>query len=259
MLYIYRRREKVDRLVLVFVTAVLLCYAQFPFWPSEPPRVVFFGQDFPAYDTIFRRFNWWMLGNYGIHTSVFPSAHVAGAFGATFGIWRAVPERRRLRCFLMAMAVLIAAATVYGRYHYLGDAAAGLAMALLATGISEVVERLCAPVPSHLAHSDQKRFLGPLVSVGSDSARRPASPQSRERVQHREGLPLWSLNQQGAQRIAMHLREERPSPALAVRAGHAFDAGVLNRGYGQIDDQRASAAKLLDRGAAGDRHILILH
>ncbi|MGO9893243.1 MAG: phosphatase PAP2 family protein [Bryobacteraceae bacterium] len=141
VLYVYGRREKVDRFLLVFVTGVLLCYAQFPFWPSEPPRVVFYGQDFPAYDTVFRRFNWWMLGNYGIRTSVFPSAHVAGAFAAAFGIWRAIPERRWLRWFLLTMAVLIAAATVYGRYHYLADAAAGLAMALLAAGIVWGVER----------------------------------------------------------------------------------------------------------------------
>jgi membrane-associated phospholipid phosphatase len=141
MLYVYRRRERVDRFLLVFVTGVLLCYFQFPFWPSEPPRVVFFGQDFPAYDTIFRRFNWWMLGAYGIHTSVFPSAHVGGAFAAAFGIWRAMPERRWLRRFLLTMAVLIAAATVYGRYHYLADAAAGLAMALAAAGIAWAAER----------------------------------------------------------------------------------------------------------------------
>jgi membrane-associated phospholipid phosphatase len=141
MLYVHHRREKVDRFLLVFVMGVLLCYAQFPFWPSEPPRVVFCGQDFPAYDTVFRRFNWWILGNYGIHTSVFPSAHVGGAFAAAFGVWRAMPERRWLRRFLLTMAVLIAAATVYGRYHYLADAAAGLAMALVAAGIAWGVER----------------------------------------------------------------------------------------------------------------------
>jgi membrane-associated phospholipid phosphatase len=163
MLYVHRRREKVDRFLLVFVTAVLLCYAQFPFWPSEPPRVVFFGQDFPAYDTVFRRFNWWILANYGIHTSVFPSAHAAGAFAAAFGIWRAVPERRPLRYFLMAMAILIAAATVYGRYHYLADAAAGLAIALLAAGISHVVERLRGPAPLPVSCTRMhKRLMRPF-------------------------------------------------------------------------------------------------
>ena len=129
MLYAYRRREMVDEFLLVFAVGVLLCYAQFPFWPSDPPRVVFLGQDLPSYATVFRRFNLWMLGNYGIHTSVFPSAHVAGAFAAAFGAMRALPERRWVSRFLLVIASLIAIATVYGRYHYLSDAVAGLLVA----------------------------------------------------------------------------------------------------------------------------------
>ncbi len=131
VLYLYGRRERVDTFLLIFALGVLLCYAQFPFWPSEPPRVVFFGEDLPAYDTVFRHFNLWMLGNYGIHTSVFPSAHVAGAFSAAFGMRQALPERKWVSRFLYAMALLIAAATVYGRYHYFADAAAGFSVAVL--------------------------------------------------------------------------------------------------------------------------------
>jgi membrane-associated phospholipid phosphatase len=134
-LYLYGYRSRVDRFLLIFVLGVLLCYAQFPFWPSEPPRLVFYGQDFPAYDTVFRRFNWWFLGNYGIHTSVFPSAHVAGAFSAAFGIRLAMPAQKWVSGCLFAAAILIAAATVYGRYHYLADAAAGFLMAVLAASI----------------------------------------------------------------------------------------------------------------------------
>ena len=134
MLYAYRRREMVDEFLSVFAVGVLLCYAQFPFWPSDPPRVVFLGQDLPSYATAFRRFNLWMLGNYGIHTSVFPSAHVAGAFAAAFGAFRALPERRWVSRFLLVIASLIAIATVYGRYHYLVDALAGLLVALVALG-----------------------------------------------------------------------------------------------------------------------------
>ena len=132
MLYAYGRREKVDEFLFVFAVAVLLCYAQFPFWPSDPPRVVFLGQDLPSYATVFRRFNLWMLGNYGIHTSVFPSAHVAGAFAAAFGAMRTLPERRWVSRFLLVIASLIAIATVYGRYHYLADALAGLLVAWVA-------------------------------------------------------------------------------------------------------------------------------
>lgn len=134
MLYAYRRREMVDEFLFVFAVGVLLCYAQFPFWPSDPPRVVFLGQDLPSYATVFRRFNLWMLGNYGIHTSVFPSAHVAGAFCAAFGARRVLPEHRWVSRFLLVIASLIAIATVYGRYHYLADALAGLLVALVALG-----------------------------------------------------------------------------------------------------------------------------
>lgn len=140
VLYLCRRRERVDQFLLIFVLGVLLCYAQFPFWPSEPPRVVFFGQDFPAYDTVFRRFNWWMLRNYGIHTSVFPSAHVAAAFSAAFGMRQSLSEHRWVSRFLLIMAILIAVATVYGRYHYVADAAAGFSAALVAKALGTVLE-----------------------------------------------------------------------------------------------------------------------
>ncbi|MCD6029870.1 MAG: phosphatase family protein [Thermomicrobiales bacterium] len=132
VVYLYRRRERVDAFLFPFLLAVLLCYAQFPYWPSEPPRTIFPGEDFPTYDTVFRRFNWWMLGGYGIHTSVFPSAHVAGAFSAFFGMRIALPEHKWVARFLLVMAILIATATVYGRYHYFADALAGFAMAVLA-------------------------------------------------------------------------------------------------------------------------------
>lgn len=136
MLYIYRRRDRVDQFLFLLTIGVLLCYAQFPFWPSEPPRVVFLGQDLPASDTIFRRFNLWLLGNCGIHTSVFPSAHVAAAFSAAFGMWRTLPEHKWVGRFLFVMALLIALATVYGRYHYFADALAGLSMAFAALALT---------------------------------------------------------------------------------------------------------------------------
>lgn len=142
VLYLYRRRDRVDRFLFMFAVGVLLCYMQFPFWPSEPPRVVFFGQDIPAFDTIFRRFNLWLLGNAGIHTSVFPSAHVAAAFSAAFAMWRTLPEHKWAGRFLGVMALLIAIATVYGRYHYLADALAGLSMAFGALALTVLRDNL---------------------------------------------------------------------------------------------------------------------
>ena len=57
-------------------------------------------------------------------------AHVAGAFSAAFALLRLLPERRWVGWMLLALAVLIATATIYGRYHYAADALAGLAISV---------------------------------------------------------------------------------------------------------------------------------
>jgi membrane-associated phospholipid phosphatase len=141
MLYVYGRRERVNQFLFLFLLAVLTCYAQFPFWPSEPPRVVFPADDLPAYATVFRGWNLWLLGKGGIHTSVFPSGHVAAAFSAAAGMCLYLPEHKWVGRFLMVTAILVAVATVYGRYHYLVDAAAGLFMAGLAVLITRYSAR----------------------------------------------------------------------------------------------------------------------
>ncbi len=141
-LYAHGRRDRVDRLMFPLAASVLSAYALFPYFPSEPPRTVFPGEDFPSYMTVFRKFNWDMLGSYGIHTSVFPSAHVSGAFSVALTLGRLLPESKWLGRLLLALAVLIAIATVYGRYHYLADAVAGLAIALLVCGLTRRLWRV---------------------------------------------------------------------------------------------------------------------
>jgi membrane-associated phospholipid phosphatase len=148
MLYIYGRRSQADRFLVIFLLGILTAYALFPCFPSEPPRTVFPGEDYPSADTVFRRFNWWLLGGYGIHTSVFPSAHVAGAFSAAFAMLRLLRERKWVGRLLLVLAVLIATATVYGRYHYAADAVAGLGIALLAYGLGVIFEPPAAEAPS---------------------------------------------------------------------------------------------------------------
>ena len=121
-----------DRFLAIYVLSAILAYALFPYFPSEPPRALFPGEEFPNYDTVFRRFNWWLLAGGGIHTSVFPSGHVSSSFGAAFGLLYALPRYRRLGFTMVAIATGIAVSTVYGRYHYAVDAVAGLAVSLIA-------------------------------------------------------------------------------------------------------------------------------
>lgn len=141
ILYIYHLRDRSGALLLTLVLGVLGCYALFPLFPSEPPRTVFPGQDLPGYVTVFRRFNLGLLRGYGIHTSVFPSAHVAGACASAFAMVRVLPEHPWVGRLLLVMAVLIATATVYGRYHYAADAAAGFGLAVIAEVLTRFSQR----------------------------------------------------------------------------------------------------------------------
>jgi membrane-associated phospholipid phosphatase len=140
VLYFYGRRASVNRFLFTYLLGALLAYSLFPYFPSEPPRAVFPGEDV-ALHNIFRQFNWWLLGGHGIHTSVFPSAHVSSAFAAAFGLLRVMPERRWPGRLLLVLASLIFTATVYGRYHYLVDGLAGIGVSLVALGITYWVER----------------------------------------------------------------------------------------------------------------------
>lgn len=137
-LYLTRREARTESFLFQSLVGVLLSYALFPCFPSEPPRTVFPGEDFPSVASPFRAFNFGLLGQYGIHTSVFPSAHVSGAFSSALAMVRLVPERPWVGRGLVALACLITTATVYGRYHYAVDAAAGLAVA----GVAAVSARL---------------------------------------------------------------------------------------------------------------------
>jgi membrane-associated phospholipid phosphatase len=132
MLYVFRKSRDAECLLVVYLLGLFLSYVQFPYWPSEPPRIVFLGEDAPAVDTVVRQFNHWILGGYGIHTSVFPSAHVSGAFAAAFALKRILGERPWLYRGVFVYATLVAIATVYGRYHYAADAVAGVMVGTVA-------------------------------------------------------------------------------------------------------------------------------
>jgi membrane-associated phospholipid phosphatase len=131
VLYFAGRRDQVDRLLLFYLLGALLAYALFPYFPSDPPRTLFGGTDLPNVVTPLRRFNLWIVGGYGIHSSVFPSAHVSSAFSAAWGLLWLLPEQRKFGLGMLIYAVSVAIATVYGRYHYAVDAIAGFGVSVV--------------------------------------------------------------------------------------------------------------------------------
>lgn len=134
VLYLEHCRAQVNRVLFLYLLGTLSAYALFPFFLSQPPRTLFPVQDLPNVMTALRRFNLWIVNGYGIHSSVFPSAHVSSAFSAGWALLRYLPERKRYGRGMLIYAASVAIAAVYGRYHYAVDVVAGFAVSLIALG-----------------------------------------------------------------------------------------------------------------------------
>ncbi|MBV9300752.1 MAG: phosphatase PAP2 family protein [Acidobacteriaceae bacterium] len=132
LLYAQGRRDRVDRFMTVYLTGTLLAYALFPYFPSEPPRILFPQLDAPQITSWVRRVNLWILNVGTIHLGVFPSAHVSSAFSAAWGLFQVLEGRKTLGWILLVYAATLSVATVYGRYHYAIDVLAGIGVSLIA-------------------------------------------------------------------------------------------------------------------------------
>lgn len=132
MAILTRRGHNTDQLWMAYLAGTLGAYALFPYFPSDPPRLLFPSSDLPHINTVLRQVNLYIVGGYGIHSSVFPSAHVSSAFSAAWGLLMTIPEKRWIGWSVAAYAAVVSVATIYGRYHYGVDALAGLAVSLVA-------------------------------------------------------------------------------------------------------------------------------
>jgi membrane-associated phospholipid phosphatase len=131
LLYLEHRRSDTDRFLTIYLIGTLVAYALFPYFPSEPPRIVFPYVDQPQITTWARSLNLWILKVGTIHVGVFPSAHVSSAFSAAWGILLLFPKQKRFGFGLLLYAASVSLATVYGRYHYAADVLAGFAVSLI--------------------------------------------------------------------------------------------------------------------------------
>ncbi|MFZ0593413.1 MAG: phosphatase PAP2 family protein [Bryobacteraceae bacterium] len=141
ILYLYRKRDRCDCFLLIYVLGTLLSYALVPFLRLEPPRIAFPGSDMPQISTAMRKLNLVVLSGAGIHSGVFPSAHVSSTFSAAWGMFIALPERKMYGWIFLIYATSVALATVYGRYHYAADTVAGFAVSVIAVFLSRLIFR----------------------------------------------------------------------------------------------------------------------
>lgn len=152
MLYVHRRWKDTDRVLLLYLLGSLLAYGLFPYFPSEPPRTVFPGAEAPHTITFLRHFNLWVVGGYGIHSSVFPSAHVSSAFSAAWALLLLLRQNRVIGWGMLFYAVSVALATVYGRYHYAVDALAGFGVSLVPLAVGLLMK-------TRMTSVEQDRYL----------------------------------------------------------------------------------------------------
>lgn len=122
---------RIGRWWIAYLAGTLGAYSLLPWFLSQPPRAVFAGDHVPHVSTWLRQLNLSIVGGYGIHSSVFPSAHVSSVFSAAWGLSAVAPERPALGRCMALYACGVALASVYGRYHYAADVVAGFVVSFL--------------------------------------------------------------------------------------------------------------------------------
>jgi len=131
LLLLYGFRSEVDRFWTTVLLAEYACYGLLPLVPTRPPRAL--GRRRDEEPVTMRRFNTWILAGASNGWNTFPSGHVAGSVACGLAVWPSLPAAGAA---LIVVAVMIAAASVLGRYHYAADALAGAAVAALAFAIA---------------------------------------------------------------------------------------------------------------------------
>ncbi|MFB3923887.1 MAG: phosphatase PAP2 family protein [Terriglobia bacterium] len=138
-----RFRSAIEHFWMSVLLAVLTCYALFPFFPLTPPRELFHDVPGPQVAPLLRGMNHWILGRYAVGVSLFPSGHVAAATAMALAIRTYLP---RAGMAFIGLAISIAAATVYGRYHYAADAVAGALVGIASFLISNRLHKSQAKI-----------------------------------------------------------------------------------------------------------------
>lgn len=129
-LYLLRLARYADSFWTVVLISTYLSYGALPFLQTLPPRMLEERWLEPSPPNPVRRFNLWILQHASIHVNTFPSAHVAASTAAALVLLSVAPLPIGL--IFSAIAAGITVGTFAGRYHFMADAVAGSAVALIA-------------------------------------------------------------------------------------------------------------------------------
>jgi hypothetical protein len=112
-----------SRFWLLVLSAGYACYVTLPWLLSRPPRVV---DPLPAEPGAVRAVNRLVLGRFSHTWNTFPSGHVAVSCAAAIGVWPVWPSAGAT---IGALALGVGIGAAAGRYHYVIDVVAGIAVA----------------------------------------------------------------------------------------------------------------------------------
>jgi membrane-associated phospholipid phosphatase len=119
-----------ERAITSVTAAFLFAFVWYPYLPArgpwENPELMAGLTPFQGF--VFTSWIETIIAHGAVSGGCFPSAHVAGAFGMSFGLLKHHPVAGRLCLFL---AIGMAASCVYTRYHHAVDIVAGLVCAAL--------------------------------------------------------------------------------------------------------------------------------
>ena len=125
------RRDLVDRYWTIVTAAELGAFTPLALIQTRPPWVLEKRADLP--DGAMRRMAERAVQQMSIGVNTFPSGHAAGAFGIALAVYYASPAAG----FVFAViAASISVACVVGRYHYVVDVIAGIALTLAVWGVT---------------------------------------------------------------------------------------------------------------------------
>ena len=119
------RSDLADRYWTIVAAAELGAFAPLTIIQTRPPWLV--ERKAVVADRAVHRAAARMVERFTIHANTFPSGHVAGSLAAALALLGPLPW---LAGAALVLAISIAVATVVGRYHYVIDGVAGVALAV---------------------------------------------------------------------------------------------------------------------------------
>lgn len=126
------RSDMADRFWSIVVLAEVACYGVLPWIRTRPSWVLQPSSPLSTRRVWMRRLNLLLVRETSTQANTFPSGHAAGAVATALAVSSVSPLAGVV---FLAIAVSIMAGSVFGEYHYAGDAITGAVTAVAAWGL----------------------------------------------------------------------------------------------------------------------------